>query len=367
MPIFFIVGGYANAASLESALRKGQGYTNWLSDRLRRLLTPLLLLLMIWAVIALIMFGFAVRPSLIQLASQAALIPTWFLAIYIMVVILAPFMYRIWRRWGLVSTGFLVALTVLSDVLFFNTNAHWFSWSSYFWVWLAVHNLGFSWHDGLKGTGTQYLLMAALAVGLLFVLVFFGPYPLAMVGYPGQVLSNTTPPKLTLILLALFQFGLLLVMEKPIREQLKSLRLWTFTVIINSMIMSIYLWHVTIMVIVVGLLYLAGGFGLGFEPGSLAWWGSRILWLGLLFVLLLPVGLMFSPMERVSRGSAGDHPSAIRQVIGAMMICLGVALLARFGFATDAVPYYGIPSFALVLVGTLVTGIFWDFSRLARH
>ena len=34
MPIFFIVGGYSNAVSLESAKRKGVGYAGWLSARL---------------------------------------------------------------------------------------------------------------------------------------------------------------------------------------------------------------------------------------------------------------------------------------------------------------------------------------------
>ena len=55
MPIFFIVGGYSNAVSLESAERKGMGYAGWLYARLNRLVAPLLVLLVIWAGIALIM------------------------------------------------------------------------------------------------------------------------------------------------------------------------------------------------------------------------------------------------------------------------------------------------------------------------
>lgn len=39
MPIFFIVGGYSNAVSLDSARRKGQGYAEWLVARLHRLVT----------------------------------------------------------------------------------------------------------------------------------------------------------------------------------------------------------------------------------------------------------------------------------------------------------------------------------------
>ena len=52
MPIFFIVGGYSNAVSLESAKRKGIDYAGWLSARLNRLVGPLLVLLIAWGVIA---------------------------------------------------------------------------------------------------------------------------------------------------------------------------------------------------------------------------------------------------------------------------------------------------------------------------
>ena len=36
MPIFFIVGGYAHAVSLESARRKGIGYASWLAGGQRK-------------------------------------------------------------------------------------------------------------------------------------------------------------------------------------------------------------------------------------------------------------------------------------------------------------------------------------------
>ena len=55
MPIFFIVGGYSNAVSLESARRRNTRYAAWLAGRLHRLLTPLLLLVMFWAVISLLL------------------------------------------------------------------------------------------------------------------------------------------------------------------------------------------------------------------------------------------------------------------------------------------------------------------------
>ncbi|MFQ6005565.1 MAG: acyltransferase family protein, partial [Woeseia sp.] len=49
MPIFFMVGGYANAVSLEGARRREIGYAGWLATRLHRLVTPLLALVLGWA------------------------------------------------------------------------------------------------------------------------------------------------------------------------------------------------------------------------------------------------------------------------------------------------------------------------------
>ena len=68
------------------------------------------------------------------------------------------------------------------------------------------------------------------------------------------------------------------------RRALQSLRLWTATVLINSMIMTIYLWHITVMVIIGSVLYLSGGFGFGLEPGTSEWWMTRPIWIGVLLV-----------------------------------------------------------------------------------
>ena len=287
MPVFFIVGGYSNAVSLESAKRKGHGYAEWLVARLHRLITPLLVLFIVWAGTALLMTLLDVRPVVIRFTSQSALIPTWFLAIYIVIALLAPWAYSLWRRFGFASFWAFVACAVIIDVLFFATDIRWPSWSNYFWVWLAVHQLGFAWRDGRMGSVPKLLLYSGLGFATLYVLIHYGPYPLAMVGSPDENLSNTLPPKATLIALGVFQFGLLLSLEGPMRKALDNLTLWTGTVLVNSMIMTVYLWHITVMIVLGSVLYLAGGFGFGLEPGTSAWWYTRPLWIGVLMMLLV--------------------------------------------------------------------------------
>lgn len=361
MPIFFIVGGYANAVSLESARRREIGYAGWLAARLNRLVTPLLALLLGWAIFAVLLYFWDVSSGVIGLASRAALIPIWFLAIYIMVVVLAPATYNAWRRWGFASFWVFVAGGVLVDALFFMADLRWAGWSNYFWVWLAVHHLGYAWRDGRMGSPARLLTYSALGLLVLVLLIFMGPYPLAMVGSPDEGLSNTAPPKITLLALAIVQFGLLLAIEKPMRRRLSGLRVWAATVLINSMIMTVYLWHLTVMVIIVSLAYLAGGVGLEFEPGSSGWWLTRPLWIGFLYAVLLSVALLLAPLERRARAPDAAVPAAARQVGGAVLICMGVALLALFGFGNAPLPYLDIAAFLMVVAGATLSGLLPGF------
>jgi peptidoglycan/LPS O-acetylase OafA/YrhL len=363
MPIFFIVGGYANAVSLESAQRGGVGYAGWLAKRLYRLVTPLLALLLGWAVLAMMLYFAGVDGDITRLASRGALVPTWFLAIYIMVVLIAPLTYAIWRRWGFASFWAFAAMGALVDIAFFAADLKWLGWSNYFWVWLAVHHLGYAWRDGRLGGPTRLLTFSAVGLSILTLLIFQGPYPLAMVGSPDKDLSNTLPPKMTLLALGIFQFGLLLSIEAPMRRMLSGVRVWAATVLINSMIMTLYLWHVTVLVIIVSLAYLAGGVGLRFEPGSLEWWLLRPIWIAVLYAALLPIVLLFSPLERRGRAADLPVPSAARQVGGAVLICLGVAYLALFGFGNAPLLGLDIGAFAMVIAGSGVSGLLQGYSR----
>ena len=357
MPIFFIVGGYANAVSLESARRRGIDYAGWLVSRLNRLVSPLLVLLVAWALLAAVLHFSGVTGEVLSLASRASLIPIWFLAIYTLVVVLAPATYIAWQRWGFASFWAFVLVGALVDIAFFAAEQRWLGWTNYLWVWLAVHHLGYAWRDGRMGSPARLLTYSALGLLVLALLIFKGPYPFAMVGSPDEHLSNTLPPKITLLALGIAQFGVLLSIEVPMRRVLTSVRIWAATVLVNSMIMTLYLWHLTVMVILVSLLYLAGGFGLGIEPASLGWWLTRPLWIAALYACLLPVALALGPLERRPRPADAPVPSATRLVAGALLICLGVAVLALFGFGNAPVPGLDIAAFAVVVSGAALSGL----------
>ena len=357
MPVFFVVGGFANAISLESAARRGLGYAEWLAARLHRLITPLLAVLAGWGLLALLLHFTGMSGEVIQAASRAALVPIWFLAIYVAIVLLAPVTHAAWKRWGYASLFVLVALAILDDIAFFAWDMRWLGWTNYFWVWLSVHHLGYAWQANRLGGPARLITYSVLAFALLYLLVDKGPYPLAMVGSPDPAVSNSLPPKITMLILGIFQIGLLLAIERPMQKVLAGVRVWAATILINSMIMTLYLWHSTLAVIVIAVLFFAGGFGLGLQPGSPEWWWTRPVWIAVLFVLLVPLALLLSVFERRGRPKDAPVPSGWRQVAGAVIIALGVALIGKFGFGNSPLPKLDIAAFILVFIGAGLSGL----------
>jgi len=176
-----------------------------------------------------------------------------------------------------------------------------------------------------------------------------------MVSVPGQEVSNTLPPKLPMLALGLVQSGLLLSFEQPMRRWLRRSRPWTGTVLINGMIMTIFLWHLTASTLVIGGALVLGNLGLKVIPGSAAWWWGRPLWLAMYALALIPFAVGFGRFER-----AGGRQKAARSwrlVAGAVLSCVGLALLALDGVAGQG--WLGLRIWILVLpfAGAAVAGI----------
>ncbi len=351
MPLFFIVGGYSNGISWEAARRDGRGYGEWIGARMRRLLGPLVPLLLAWAGIAAVAHQLGVSPAMIRIGSQVALIPTWFLAVYVMVVIATPATHALWRRFGIASFWGLAVGAAVVDAVAFSRDLPLLRWANYGFVWLGVHHLGYAWRDGRLGGPGRALLWSAGGLGLLFLLVFAAGYPLSMLTVPGDEVSNSRPPTLALLALGVFHGGLLLALEAPARRWLQRTRPWAATVLVNGTIMTLYLWHVTAMVLLVGLANLLGGIGLGYAPGSAAWWASRPVWIGLCALVLAGFIAIFGRYEQTARTGRGAAPSAWLAGLGAAAVCVGLAALALGGVWAPGVLGIRLGTLVLTLAG----------------
>ncbi|WP_072392521.1 acyltransferase family protein [Hyphomicrobium sp. CS1BSMeth3] len=330
MPIFFMVGGYANGISWRATRRDGKSYAAWLEGRLRRILWPLLPLLVVWVMIVGVEYARGVRPELISYGSRVAFIPIWFLAVYVVIVLLVPLMEVAWARFGMGSFWALTAAAIVGDVMYFAFDLRWLGFANYLFVWGAISLLGFAWLDERFSDRSVMLFCGALGFAALVLLVHFGPYPVAMIGVPGDPVSNTTPPKVTLIPLAILQGGLLLAVQAPARRWLAGRGAWTATVAINSSIMTLFIWHLTATTLVVLAAYLTNGFGLRLDPGSAQWWWARIPWIIANTLALVPLVAAFGRFERPGVPE-GPPALAWRHVLGALVTAAGLALLAAHG------------------------------------
>lgn len=251
MPIFFLVGGYVNTASWSSHQRRGGDGTTWVRSRMFRLLRPTAIFVFVLAAARGLGSALGLDPDIVGGAVRVAALALWFLVVYIAVVALAPALITWQRRWGhsrvilLLVAG--VAVVDLSRLVFAESAA---ASSAYLLGWLAVHQLGVAWRDGVltRSPRTPWLLAGGGLLSLL-VLTGPGPYAVSMFGAVGAGLQNIAPPTLALLALAAGQTGLVLLLHGPVERWLTRPRLWTAVVAVNAVVLTVYLWHMVSVVI----------------------------------------------------------------------------------------------------------------------
>ncbi|QIG55167.1 acyltransferase [Altererythrobacter sp. BO-6] len=340
MPIFFLVGGYSNGVSWSAQLRKRQPgqtglYRDWFASRVQRLITPVFPVLLLWAGLAFAMTLAGMDRANVKLATQLALVPVWFLAVYLLVTALTPLSLRAWQRFRWGSIAVLVAAAVAIDWLTLAQGVPYVNFANFLFVWVGIHQLGYAWNDGAFASVVRALAWFAAALAALIGLTVFGPYPIAMIGVPGAEITNSMPPTIALLALGVMQAGLVLALEPWGRRMLQNLGVWTATVLMNGMIMTVYLWHLTAFVLVMVFAWLMGGVGLHVFPGTAEWWWTRPIWFALYIAALLPMIALFARHERMFGPIRGGRTvPRLRVALGVLAICVGLAMTAAISIAS---------------------------------
>ena len=366
MPIFFLVGGYSNGVSWSSTRAKNGHYSEWFASRIQRLINPVFPVLLAWGLFAFLATQAGMDRATVRMAVELALVPVWFLAVYLLVTALAPFTWRLWEKLGFASVALFVAAAVLVDVLTFALDVPYVNFLNFIFVWVGIHQLGYAWQQGRIGQRRELaLFLGGLAV--LIGITVYGPYPIAMIGVPGAEITNSMPPTLALLALGVTQTGLVLALEPWGRKLLDNLTLLTATVLMNGMIMTVYLWHLTAYVLVMVAAWLGGGIGLRMAPGSTEWWWTRPVWFALYIAVLLPLIALFARYERGMGATKRDTPVPhLRLVIGMIAICIGLAMTAAISIASpEGVTGVRLWVVALPFVGAALVG-FGPVYRWAR-
>lgn len=311
MPLFFFIGGYASLSGWRRMQATGGTWSDYLRSRLRRLAIPVTVLIGFAGLGLALASELGVPAELLAEASTRIGQPLWFLAVYIGLTSLVPVAAHFHERAPRLTIVVLAAAVFAVDGLVGLTGVTALGYLNFLFVWPLVQQCGFFFADALRSPVRAELNWAVMIVAL----VVLG----ALVGlgvYSPNMLVNLNPPTGALVLLGVAQMCVLRLghawlsavvaggSEPSAVGYEQRGRMWDRIIAWgNDFGMHVYLWHMPIVITLIGGLgFLAdavSGVSLGGDH-SLAgfvlpeiesgwWWASRPLWL--LTVMVLASGL----------------------------------------------------------------------------
>lgn len=301
MPLFFFVGGFSNLVTLDSIRRRGDSIMTFLRKRATRLLKPTGVFLAIWLLIFVVVSFILKNPLQIARHLPVVLGPLWFLVVYLMVIVVTPVMrelHRCCRIWVLVI---LMTLVILVDILRFSTKIESVAWANIAFIWLFVHQFGFFYGDGSLVRAPKWVYVVMTLAGLLglIILTNIGIYPKSMVGTGVDKISNMHPPTLCIAVHSCWLIGAAMILRNTLNRWLARLKPWMLVITANSVIMTLYLWHITAYAVAFLIL---SPLGLGQEPvGTPLWWLQRLVWIIGPAIVLAGFIKIFARFERPAK------------------------------------------------------------------
>ncbi|MFB7917208.1 acyltransferase [Streptomyces sp. NPDC056061] len=302
LAVFFLVGGHVGARSHASARARGESYGRWLRARLLRLLRPVVVVLLVWALAAGAMLASGTDPDTVRALCGLVWSPLWFLVVFAALTATTPLVAALHPLWPF-------AVVLVTDVYRFGLDGSaGLAWINVPAGWLVPYCLGAAWARGeLCGRRTGWTLLlggTAATAGL----VLWAGYPAAMVGVPGEKISNLDPPTLAAVTFGLAQCGAALLLLAPLRRLLRRPVLWAPVAMTNLSAMTVFLWHQTALIAVTAVGLLPGGPlpGLHTAPDTPGWILARLAWLPVFAAVLLICWAAFRGYEqrRPPRGGA---------------------------------------------------------------
>ena len=345
MPLFFVVGGFASITAWRSTVRRGGTPADYVRNRVLRLAQPALPLYIFYAVVIGAATIAAIAPELLSLAVQGAASPLWFLAAYTLCQSMVPTMVGLHARAPRLTLASLLIGAVIVDSLRLATGIDEIGLANLFFVWLFAQQLGFWYADGWFDARRRWhlVLIAAASYASLLPLTFSGSYPFNM-------LTNLNPPTVPLIALAVAQACVLRLLRPALALLMSAHAARAVVFIVGSRLMTVYLWHLPIILIITGASLLIPGAAP--TPGSAAWWWSRpVLYIVVLlavFALSFLVGRWEAPREITATPPGGIValaavlsfiPSLLvleffmnltLAVVGSMLLAVSVLMLGRW-------------------------------------
>ncbi|WP_162893293.1 acyltransferase family protein [Microbacterium halotolerans] len=352
MPLFFFAGGFTAFGSWRRARARGVSASAFVAGRVLRLMAPAVALFVVIAagLAALTLAG--VPADIVATAGFRISQPLWFLGVFLLAQALVPAMAAWHERRPAIALATLAAAAAAIDVVRFATGWEAIGFLNLAVVWLFVQQLGFWDADGLVSRIPRRVRIGG-ALGLLGGMIVL----VATTPYVANMYANQDPPTLLLALLAVVQVALFSLARPHLARFVQRDGVARVVDWIGSRAMTIYLWHMTVLIALAGLSVLGAFSGQIVLPElhSAQWWLTRPAWLVAAVIavaLLSAVTARFEqkPMPRASADAWRAVPAAALGVG-----CVVIVFVVGLTWVTAAV-CAGLAALAIALAGDIPTG-----------
>lgn len=310
MPLFFFIGGYAAINGWRRTQATGGTWADYLRARLRRLVVPVAVLIGLAGLGLSIASELGVPADLLAEASVRIGQPLWFLAVYVGLTSLVPLAVHFHDRAPKRTLAALAGAVVAVDGLVALTGVTGLGHLNFLFVWPLIQQCGFFYADAVhrpvRGWSVWTIMVFALVgLGVLVGLGIYSP----------NMLVNLNPPTGALVLLGLAQMCALRLCHARLNAIVSGgagdaddsdrsgpvavaheyrARIWEGVIAWgNAYGIQVYLWHMPIVITLIGLLgygaKLVAGAPLGDDMSAAGillpeiestwWWLTRLPWL----------------------------------------------------------------------------------------
>ena len=341
MPLFFVVGGYAARAGWRSAVARGETTDTYVRVRLARLARPALPLFVFLTVVLGVTRVLGIDPALVDTIAIGVGSPLWFLAAYMIAQALAPLMMRLHERHGAWVLLVLLAAALAVDAFRFlfiggvlgiepvppggyGLGQELFGIPNIVFVWLFAQQVGFFLYDGwfLQRSWWQLLLLIAGGYAVLWGLVSLG-------GYTQSMLGNQWPPTATMAVLAVIQASALTLLRAPLTALMRTRPAQGAVFLIGSRLMTIYLWHLPMIMVLIGIeLLLPVPLP---APGGAVWWWTRPVFLVIVLAAVWLLSLWLVRFEKVPEPGLPRHSSRAATIGAVLVFVAPIIAITAYG------------------------------------
>lgn len=331
MPLFFIIGGFSGAIAYQRLRARGGRPSAFLSARVHRLLLPALVTIVAVGLLLVLLSMVGVPEEFVATARYRFGQPLWFLATFLMCQALLPALVRAHERAPWLTLGALAGGACTVDLTRALTGIDAIGLLNLALVWLTIQQLGFFLARGDVERLPRRGRIGALAVSVSVIVTAIG---LGL--YSPDLLANLNPPTTLLVLIGVAQLFLFSLCRPALARLADRRAARAFTAFVTPRAMTIYLWHMPVLLTMAGVLAagaLLGGTTLA-EASSPAWWLARPLWIAVALALTAVIAVALAPVER--RPLAPEAPSTPRAVIATMYGLAGLVLILTLAHSVFA-------------------------------